>query len=109
MLKRKGNDIRHTLKRRRTVWSREPFGDNDPDPPMGLSSIPVALLQDFLVELREAEIILIPILINFYRADGYVSIYREKPGETVFQNVRELRSKETSASRLSGKTRKQTY
>lgn len=70
MLERQNDDIFHTLKRRGAVWTSEALTDDDPDSTMRVSSIPIALLQDFTVEYRKAESVLIAISIDM-RAQIY--------------------------------------
>lgn len=64
MLERKGNDVLDTLEWRRTMRSNEPFRYHDFDPAVGLASVPVSLLQDLLMELGKANVILIAVLID---------------------------------------------
>lgn len=66
MLERKCYDIGNTLERGRAMWTRKPFCDHNPDTPMRFPSIPVTLLQDFLMELRKAQTIRVSSLINFW-------------------------------------------
>jgi hypothetical protein len=65
MLKRKSYNIRNALKRRRAMWARETLSDDNPNPPMHLTGVPMTLLQNLVMELRKSEVILVSILIDF--------------------------------------------
>lgn len=64
MLERHDDDILHTFERRRAVRSRKALGDYNPDSTKGVSSIPVALLQDLPMERGKAKGVLIAIPID---------------------------------------------
>jgi hypothetical protein len=66
MLEGEHNNISDALERRRSVRSREALCDNNSDTAMDVSSVPMGLLEEFLVKWREAQAILIAILIHFY-------------------------------------------
>lgn len=69
-MERQDDDIFHPLKGRSATWTGEALGDDDPDPTVCVSRIPIALPQDLAVESRKAESVLVAVSIDV-RAEIY--------------------------------------
>jgi hypothetical protein len=66
MLKRHDNHILVALERRRPVWTRESFSDDDPDPTFGITYIPVLLPKNLRMKGREAHRVRVSISVEVY-------------------------------------------
>lgn len=67
MLERQSDDILDPLEWRRSVRTRKTFSNNDLDPTKQIPSIPMSLLQNLRVEVREAQAVLVPVSIDIYK------------------------------------------
>lgn len=65
MLEGKSNDILHSLEGRRAIGPGEPFSNDDPNPTVHLTSVPMSLLQDLMMERGKAKVVLVTIFIDF--------------------------------------------
>jgi hypothetical protein len=68
MLEGKRNYILDSLERRIAIWPSESLSYNHSDSAMQVSSFPVSLFQNILVERRETKVVLISVLINIFKA-----------------------------------------
>ena len=77
MLKREGNDILDSFEWRRAIRPSKSFSNDDLDPAVWVSSIPVSLIQNLRVESWKPKNILIAVPVNIcYLSDKGFSMTR---------------------------------